>query len=213
MKYSIKHPELFNIHDKTTDLVSFGGDQEWYAKFWSRKSGCGPTSASNITAYLGMTNAKYRKLYTQLTLHKHDFKEHMEILFKYITPGLGGVNHVTKFTTGLKRYIEHSKLDVNIYTFSVEGKDAASKNVLELREFVKEALSSDCPIAFLNLSNGQETTLQSWHWITITSAVFTEDTIMATASDEGDPITFDLQKWYTSTPMHGGLVYIRPQEA
>lgn len=211
MRYSIQQPELFDIKDKNSPFVSFGGDQAWYAKFWNRKSGCGPTSASNITAYLGMTKPDYRKLYTQSTLYKQDFIEHMEILFKYITPGLGGVNHVTKFTTGLKRFIEHSKLNVAIHTFSVEGKENANRDVNALRDFVTEALRNDCPIAFLNLSNGHESILQSWHWITIISADIEPNSIMATASDEGEVRTFDLQKWFTSTPMHGGLVYIKPE--
>ena len=34
--------------------------------------------------------------------------------------------------------------------------------------FVRLGLDQDCPVAFLNLSNGRLTNLDSWHWVTIT---------------------------------------------
>jgi len=208
MNYSIQHPELFRIKDGKTHFIAYGGDQAWYAKFWNRKSGCGPTTASNLTAYLALTHPPYRKLYAPDTMLKHDFQRHMETLFGYVTPGLGGVNHIRKFIAGVKRYTDELKLPVTIHSFSVDGKDTQTRDIQALREFVKNALINDSPIAFLNLSNGNETILQSWHWITITSALFEENKLIATASDEGDERTFDLQKWFTSTQMHGGLVYI-----
>lgn len=210
MQYTLQHPELFNIKDGKTHFVAYGGDQEWYAKFWNRKSGCGPTTASNITAYLAMTNPTYRSLYSPSTMLKQDFSQHMETLFNYVTPGLGGVNHITKFTDGIQKYSDKLNLPFTIHSFSVDGKDTSLRDVSALKEFVKQGLSQDCPIAFLNLSNGRESILQSWHWITITSAVIDDTKLIATASDEGEVRTFDLVNWFTSTQMHGGLVYISP---
>jgi hypothetical protein len=208
MRYEIKHPELLNISDETSGFIAYGGDQEWYLKFWNRKAGCGPTTAANITAYLALTNPQYRNLYLPQTLYKQDFSQHMDVLFNYVTPGFGGVNHINKFIDGLQRYSESLLLPYKIHSFSVDGKDTSMRDVLALREFVKQGLKQDSPLAFLNLSNGKESILQSWHWITITCVVIEDSKIIATASDEGELRVFDLQNWYMTTQMHGGLVYI-----
>ncbi len=207
MTVSIEKPELLTITDSFEHKTYFGADQEWYEKSWSRQAGCGPTCASNITAYLAQTRDKYKVLFQPHSLERKDFVLHMDELFRYITPGAMGVNHVDKFTDGITRFAKDRGVQLETKVFSIENRFIRKRYPEKLKEFVREALLSNSPLAFLNLSRGEETKLQAWHWITITSADIQEERLIATASDEGKAIEFDLLKWYLTTRMHGGLIY------
>lgn len=206
MLLSIKHPEAFNIK-ASTGGKSFGGNQEWFPKYWARKAGCGATSAANIMAYLAQTRADYINLYEHDSNRKEDFTRHMEVLFDYVKPGPMGVNHVDKYIKGVKEYAMSKgvSLVTNLLSLEKETKDKRTKK--ELEEFVVRAMEIDSPIGFLNLSRGEERRLQDWHWITITSVQIEENHIWAVASDEGIERRFDLLLWYMTTRMHGGLIY------
>ena len=200
MKYGLSNTQLLNID------ASFGGNQAWYPKIWHKQSGCGPTAAANQMLYLAYNHDVFSRLYSYNTKDREHFTNHMQELFKYVTPGMMGVNHVDKLARGVINYAASKGITLNSTTFCVNPSHH-SRSLDHLITYVKEAFSKDCPIAFLNLSRGREYRLQNWHWITITSVEFRDDTIFATASDEGRMRTFDLGLWFLTTPMHGGLVY------
>lgn len=208
MTVSIKKPELLNITDSFEHKTYFGADQVWYRKVWDREAGCGPTCASNITAYLAQTRDNYKELFVPNSLERKDFVGHMENLFRYVTPGAMGVNHVDKFVKGITQFAKDRGVQIETKVFSVENCITRKRNPEKLMEFVRQGLLSDCPLAFLNLSRGEEISLQAWHWITITGADIRENSLIATASDEGRIIEFDLLRWYLTTRMHGGLIYV-----
>jgi len=207
MTYQIKSPKLFNIYDDFGNQ-SFGGNQDWYSSNLKRRSGCGPTSAANLTAYLALTDPTKKQLYSYTTMKQSDFAKHMETLFDYVTPGTMGVNHLQMFIDGLHHYANERSVPITLKHLSVNRKNRQTRSLNALTEFVIKGLSNDNPIAFLALSRGQEKRLQNWHWITITQAHIENDQIIATASDEGNIRRFDLSLWYMTTKMHGGLVYI-----
>ncbi|MFV0343202.1 MAG: hypothetical protein ACK5JH_10000 [Anaerocolumna sp.] len=207
MNDSIKNPEYLNIYSPIEDVIYYGGNQSWYHKKWSQESGCGPTCAANITAYLALTRENLRNLYLNASMEQSDFTQHMEVMFHYITPGPMGVNSLDKFIKGFLKYLESRSISLTPKSLSVNLGDFKKRDVNRLKEFVTEALMKDCPIAFLNLSKGSENRLQGWHWITITHVRFTEDDILATASDEGIKREFSLKLWYLTTKLHGGLIY------
>jgi hypothetical protein len=207
MVISIKNPQHFNITD-SSGRTTYGGDQEWYIKNWHQRAGCGPTSATNLIAYLALTNSNKRFLYDYKTVDKQNFSYQMETLFNYVTPGAMGVNHIEMFINGMKTYSEDREIPIQVHSFSVDKKTLKSRNRTDLIDFIKKGLSNDCPLAFLALSRGKESRMQNWHWITITSVDIMDDAIIATASDEGRIRHFDLQLWYETTKMHGGLIYI-----
>lgn len=207
MNVSIKNPEIFNIYNPLQEQNFFGGNQEWYHKKWNKDSGCGPTSAANITAYLALTREKCRKLYEGRSMEQSEFTAHMEKMFHYVTPGPMGVNSLDKYINGFMDYVKEKEVTLTPRVLSVDKATFKKRNVKELEEFVIAGLNSDCPLAFLNLSKGAETRLQGWHWITITQAIIDEDDIIAIASDEGKKREFSLKLWYLTTKMHGGLIY------
>ncbi len=209
MNLSIKNPELLNIYSSTENKAYFGGNQEWYLKKWNKDAGCGPTCAANITAYLALTREKFRRLYTGLSMEQNEFANHMEEMFHYITPGPMGVNSLDKYIDGFMKYAKEKEIEITPFTLSVDLCNYKKRDVKKLQDFVEEALTKDCPIAFLNLSKGAETRLQGWHWITITHVRFEEDDIIATASDEGMKREFSLKLWYLTTKMHGGIIFFQ----
>jgi hypothetical protein len=51
MIYAIRNPEYLHVTDE--DGTQFlGCEQEWFGTLWQRRSGCGPTVASNLMLYL-----------------------------------------------------------------------------------------------------------------------------------------------------------------
>ena len=209
MRISIEKPELLTIKDGHTNGASFGSNQAWYKRHWAKRAGCGACCAANLTTYLAKTRSSLRPLYSQPTTNKSDFINHMEDLFKYIKPGLLGVNKLSKFSDGLLKYAKDRNVEIEIHIFNIDDYKFKTRNICALTTFVKSALDSDSPIAFLNLSRGNEKRLQNWHWITITSVEIIENKLIATASDEGIKRTFDLSLWFLTSRKHGGLIYIK----
>jgi hypothetical protein len=131
----------------------------------------------------------------------------MDDLFKYVTPGMKGVNHISKLSEGILSFAKSRGVTITPHSFSLEDAALDQRDRSALRNFVQNALDADSPIAFLSLNSGSELNLQKWHWITITSATFKDQQLIATATDEGRQRIFDLELWYSTTKMHGGLVY------
>jgi hypothetical protein len=208
MDISISRPELFNIIDEKTTNTFFGGNQDWYTAEWSRRAGCGPTSAANILAYLALTRPELKALYGFETMSLAAFAQHMEDVYKFVTPGRMGLNRTEMFTDGVTSFSRSRGIFLTPHVFDVTSNMVRGRPPsAALAEFVKAGLSSDCPLGFLNLTKGRVKNLQSWHWITITSASIEENALIAEASDEGRHRRFDLRLWYLSTRLSGGLVY------
>lgn len=208
MIVSVACPNVLTIADELSPQKSFGGNQEWYAEDWGRKAGCGPTCAANITAYLALTRPALRRLYAGDQMSRGQFAAHMETLFRYVTPGSMGLNRLDMYTQGMDSYTKSLGLRLQAHVFDVPGNlNRARPSADALADFVQAGLVSDCPLAFLNLSNGKVRNLQGWHWITITGADMADGVLLAQASDEGREIRFDLRLWFLTTRMRGGLIY------
>ena len=198
MYYSIQHTGLLTIPDHTENKTYFGPDQAWFQDRWRADAGCGPVSASIIMAYLAFTRPQLRSLYVPGTLNRPDLLRHK----------------IPIYTEGVVSYAAVQGIALEPRVFDVSANLFRKREPSQaLADFVAAGLGSDCPIGLLVLSRGKETRLQNWHWITITSAEINGTSIKANASDEGNEITFDLQLWYTTTNLSGGLVYFLPKAA
>lgn len=208
MTTTILQPDRLTIMEDAGDKGHFGGDQEWYAEEWQRMAGCGPTCAANVTTYLALTRPNLRALYAGDDMRRSQFAAHMTALYQYVTPGNMGLNRPEMFTQGVEAFAQSRGLNLAPHLFEVHGYlHKGRPSVDAMADFVQQGLSSDCPIAFLNLTKGRVKNIQGWHWITLVSAEMDERTLVATASDEGKQISFDLRLWYLSTRMRGGLIY------
>jgi hypothetical protein len=86
MTLTVAAPKLLTITDEQTNRTFFGGDQSWYADEWRRRAGCGPTSASNVLAYLALSRPGLRGLYGYETMSRENFSRHMEDVYRFVTP-------------------------------------------------------------------------------------------------------------------------------
>jgi hypothetical protein len=213
MTAEILRPELLTITDEKTDKAFFGGFQEWYKSEWHRNAGCGPTCAANVLAYLALTRPELRSLYAYETMSLSNFAQHMEEIYRFVTPGNMGLNKAEMFTEGVVQYAKSRGISLTPYLFDVPGNMARNRApVSELAAFVKAGLESDCPIGFLNLTKGKVKNIQGWHWITVFKADIDDNNLITCASDEGKEICFDLRLWYLSTRMRGGLAYFTQEK-
>ncbi len=208
MVISISRPDLLTIADEKTDRSFFGGIQDWYSTEWSRRAGCGPTCAANLLAYLAFSRPEFRPLYRYEKMNLSDFAQHMEEVYRFVTPGNMGLNRVEMFSDGVAGFAGSRGILLHPHAFRVLGNMAKDRpDVSALMEFVRAGLASDCPVGFLNLTKGRVKNLQSWHWVTVTAADMENNSIIVSASDEGRQISLDLRLWYLTTRMSGGLAY------
>ncbi|MDF2685471.1 MAG: hypothetical protein K0S55_652 [Clostridia bacterium] len=204
---TISNPDIFKITDKKANKIYFGCDQEWFPSKWQRLSGCGPTAASNIVLYLNNNTNIFG--FNKVFNNKEDCLSLMQEVWEYVTPTLRGIHTIELFYESLDSYFKFKNIKT-AYTFLNIPKEKSQRSQLsEIINFIKDALSKDVPIAFLNLSNGKEKNLDPWHWVTITSIEYTEDKNQTFINilDEGQIKKIDLALWYSTTSQGGGFVY------
>ena len=182
------------------DEKYYGGNQEWYKEFFHKKAGCGPTTASTITMY------ESKKKY-----NKNDFVELMEKMWDYITPGMMGLNKIELYDEGYNKYIKDKKFKLKeSVILKISQNKNERPNINELFEFLNNSIKLDHPVAFLNLDNGKENKLDSWHWVTIVGIEYNKnEELYATIADEGLLKTIDLSLWINSTSKEGGFIYFK----
>lgn len=206
--YSITQPELFNITDGINTWS--GADQEWYQNNWRAKAGCGTTTAAHLISYLSEIHVDYKDLYLAHSRKRDDFLNFMNELWDYVTPGLKGLNTITKFVHGVRAYAIEKGVTLSFHKLNITRKKTDRPTIDQCITFLQSAMKSDRPVAFLNLSSGTIKDLESWHWVTIIA--FEEQPngiILCTAlNSSGQIIIIDFQQWLQTSRLGGGLVYI-----
>lgn len=200
-----------SLHDINRIFVSgldkpfYGCSQKWYRKWWQRLSGCGPSVVATIMAYL------YRKDHESpenTPLTKSDFLDLMEEVWTYVTPTYQGIPTTAIFCGGLRGYLKAKGLSINLTVIDVSEKMQERTNFDEILLLIRNALSCDAPVAFLSLDKGNEKNLDSWHWSTVISLEYDENTQTALIEvvDNGSVLKADLFNWYQTTRRGGGFV-------
>lgn len=182
----------------------YGGNQEWYKKYFQRLAGCGPTTASAIIMY------EKRKV-KELKNTKSEFLNLMEEVWNYITPGNMGVNKVEYFKNGFDKYLKDNNLTFESSILEIPKSKNKRPTNIELFDYLKSSITSDHPIAFLNLDHGKEKRLESWHWVLIIGITYDkeESIINANIADQGEIKTINLTLWLETTLLGGGFIYYK----
>lgn len=204
---SISNPDLFKVVDVRDRKTYYGCNQEWYSTEWQRRSGCGPSVASNIILYLSQSqgNSSFIK--------KCGSKEKcvliMEEMWDSVTPTLAGVPTTKMLYQAVIEYTQTHGLNAQYHVYDVPNHAFSRLPLPNLVSFIEEALHKDVPVAFLNLSNGDENKLSSWHWVTIIALEHSGDgnSAYVTILDEGLIKKIDLALWFNTTMLGGGFVY------
>ena len=195
----IKHPEWLQI--KSNEDIIYGLNQIWYTSSIKRLAGCGPTCATSLLLYLNKRDSG------ALPYINDDIPSSvsaMEDVWRFITPGIRGLDSTIKFVTGMDALLLHHGAPWKCHALNVQ-KNGSIQNIIA---FIKEGIASDCPIAFLNLHVGGLKEFDEWHWIVIIGIDNKNDHYIATAYDEGRKIEFDIGMWIEATKKGGGFVYL-----
>lgn len=203
MKYEIKNREVLKLSDG--NRLYLCANQTWYFDKWHITSGCGPTNAAQLIYYFAQTRTEYNFLIEEINNTKSDFIKLMNQTWHYITPSILGVNNVNIFEKGLRKYFLDNGLNIPIVSLDLRRKIRKVKYEA-VEHFIINGLNNDSLVAFLNLSNGKLTRLSSWHWTSIIA--YDPNTKMATIYDASSSFVINMEEWYQSTLLGGGLVYI-----
>lgn len=203
---SIANLDFFKILDEETQEICYGSNQGWYATEWQRRSGCGPSAATNIIQYLKKTKGIEAD---NSASSKKSWLAQMEEIWEYVTPTPRGIPTTELFYESVLNYAKAKGIQLECSFLDLPEDKSARPELSAVLQFLEVALLKDAPIAFLNLCNGEEENLHRWHWVTIISLEYNQDgsRIFVRLLDEGLINTIDLVLWYNTTMLGGGFVY------
>lgn len=201
---AITNLNLLSIRDNNSGAIYYGSSQKWYSTPWQRKAGCGPSVATNIVHYL-----ENKQTNSQQAFSKEDCSSLMEEAWKYFSPKVGGISTTSMFREAFMLYAKSKGLNVQFRALDVPQERHSQDGLTEVLNLLEEAFAEDVPVAFLNLCNGDENELKSWHWVTIVSLNASEDggSSFIDILDDGVIKKIDLALWYNTTKLGGGFLY------
>ena len=213
MDHSLTRPEYFTLTDEAGRTLR-GADQDWFRDVWQRRAGCGPTAAAMILDYLSAVCPELAALAPAGGRTAEDFLTYMETLWTYVTPGTRGLDRPESFALGCRSFAlsRGAVLDSRALLVPRRGK-GRRPDLDQLRTFLIWALDRDCPVAFLNWSNGDLSNLDSWHWVPLIACGGEGADLTAAILDGGEEKTVDLALWLKTSLLGGAFVRVFPDPA
>lgn len=212
MPYSLSHPDHFTITGPQGEQYR-GGIQDWYRDLWQRRAGCGPTTAATLLAYLAAVHPSLAPMAPGAGRIQEGFLAYMEELWTYVTPGSRGLDKPESLVIGCRSFALSRGCLLQGQVLEIPAHAAARPALARCRDFIARALAADCPVAFLNFSNGALKNLDSWHWVPLIAMTEGEDVLLCTVLDEGEERVIDLALWLDTTLLGGALAVVEPDQA
>ena len=186
---------------------SHGADQDWYPDPWRQRAGCGPTTASVQMAYLAALRPSLAALCPLEGREQGAFVTYMDKVWEYVTPGSHGLNRVEMYTDGVARFC--GERGVRLVPRALEVPIGEERPGFDrCVSFIRAGLASDCPVAFLNLDNGEVEALDKWHWVLLSALEEGDAGTLVTVVDNGNTFSIDLKLWYDTARDLGGFVWL-----
>lgn len=186
---------------------SHGADQDWYSLPWRQRAGCGPTTALVQMAYLAALRPSLAALCPLEGREQGTFVTYMDQVWEYVTPGSHGLNRVEMYTDGVTRFC--GERGVRLVPHALEVPIGEERPGFErCVSFIRAGLTSDCPVAFLNLDNGEVEALDKWHWVLLSALEEGDRGALVTVVDSGNTFSIDLKLWYDTARNLGGFVWL-----
>ena len=201
---TLRHPEFLNIITVEGEMAC-GANQEWYRLRWQRMAGCGPTTASAQLRYAAEAWSLPALCPLPRQAMQEPFVDFMETVWRYVTPGFMGLNQPRKYVDGIELY--GADEGVKLFAELLETPCGEGRPSLErCAAFIRAGLERDCPVAFLNLHNGEEKRLDKWHWVLVTGLEEDGEQVFCTIADGGKEFPIDLGLWHRTAKDRGGFV-------
>lgn len=209
MSHSLTRPEVLTLIGPGGETYR-GGDQEWYPDLWQRRAGCGPTTAAALLAYLSQTRPALAPLRPLAGGTRTGFAQYMQALWPYVTPGARGLDKPESLVLGCRSFALSRGCRLEGELLKIPRRREDRPTPAACRDFLLRALDSDCPVAFLNYSNGALPNLDSWHWVPLIALTEGEGVLLCTILDEGAEKVIDLALWQETTLLGGALAAVFP---
>lgn len=209
MPYSLTHPEYLTITGPQGESYR-GGDQEWYQDVWQRRAGCGPTTAATLLSYLAAAHPSLAPMAPEAGQRQAGFLRYMEAVWPYVTPGSRGLDKPESLVLGCRSFALSRGCVLQGQVLEIPARRPGRPTLDRCRAFIARALAADCPVAFLNFSNGALKNLDSWHWVPLIAMTEGEDVLLCTVLDEGEEKIIDLALWLDTTLLGGALAMVEP---
>lgn len=201
---SLSRPQAMDIR-RQDGTRSHGADQDWYSLLWRQRAGCGPTTASVQMAYLAALRPSLAALCP--LKERETFVTYMDKVWEYVTPGSHGLNRVEMYTDGVARFC--GERGVKLVPRALEVPTGEERPGFDrCVSFIRVGLESDCPVAFLNLDNGEVEALDKWHWVLLSALEEGDAGTLVTVVDNGNTFSIDLKLWYDTARDLGGFVWL-----
>jgi hypothetical protein len=200
--------DFIKIKDGTNETI--GANQYWFNQKFAALSGCGPTTASEILAYLALKN-----LSNGQTLYLHDihhlerkaFVRFMQEVREYVKPGMMGLTDIDYYTTQTIRFAESRGVPLEASQIDPE------MNTTDAMEAVAEAIDAGLPLALLILTNPNPDIREyTWHWMTIIGYDRTKETVTVATHGRTHGLKFR-NVWVNGGGYKTGIVHFWPKGA
>ncbi|WP_022819847.1 hypothetical protein [Fusobacterium russii] len=202
-RYCIRNREFLDVNDKKSQNgKSHGLTQEWYKDSYQILAGCGATVAATILIY-------YEQCKSFKNLEISDVLYKMEELWAYLLPIKGmGLNSTQLFYNGIVKYFKDKNIEIKYSHIDINVKNKISLE--QIVNYLKNEILNDRPVAFLNLCNGEENSLDRWHWVTVYE-IFKEklngkEEYFLNILDDREIKKINLSLWYSTIKNDGGFV-------
>lgn len=194
-------------------VTHYGGDQNWYSTTAKRENGCGPVAAANIVYYLATHNSNLSELYafSEYNLTWSLFLNHMNTMYDHIDPSAIGEFSLAGLANDVVNYANECL--TNGCSLSAVTMSAATGYALEIQKercvnTIIAGLSSDCPVAALNLALPTSDYAYAWHWVTITKYFSNSTNSWIAISTWGERRSIDFDAYFEyAYPVGGGFAY------
>lgn len=189
------------IMDGTTRY--YGGNQSWFSLESQQNTGCGPTAAANITAYMALKKSWASDLYAynKTSITKSDFTNHMNEVIAYVAPNpIWGMPSYTAWGDDVEDFAQSR--DVPLYAYY----SSLSPTLDNASNYVKAGLNNDSPVGMLMYYNPYLSEYD-WHWMTITK--YTRDIYdnrYVAVSSWGNRYSLNFEFFWENS-LYGALLY------
>lgn len=200
--------DFIKIKDGKSEWL--GANQYWFNQKFAALSGCGPTTASEILAFLAK---KYPSIMRGIhpegfgPLERKEFVRFMQEVRAFVKPGVMGLTDINFYTDQTINYAESRGIRL-----TAKQIDAGESTEAAFRE-VTAVIDNGLPLALLILSNPHPDIREyTWHWMTIIGYDKKESTITVATHGRAHVLRFN-NVWVNSGGHKTGIVHFLPEGA